>query len=154
MAETQKELEKKLLSLLLEFVIFAHKDKLEREGDYEYHPDEHVEPLSISFHEHTMLSFNGMEVTESGGTYWLRFKTTGKLEKELLKSGMPTTFTALLINEKFRSLMYIDEETNFKKILAVALFEEDNKKKKEQDKLLEAILNIEKLTLLSRIKFP
>ena len=147
------ELEKKLLALLLDFAIFAHKDKLERDGEYEYCPDEHRERLSVDFNESTMLNYNGMKVTPSGGTYWLRFKAIGKLKSELLSAGIPYTFKVLLVNEKFRKSMWIDKDFDLQKKLVMAIFESRRKGVTDATKTAQAISNLEKLSLLPRIKF-
>jgi hypothetical protein len=154
MTTTTAELEKKLLVLLLDLAIFAHKDKLEREGEYEYLPDEHSERLSVDFNESTMLNYNGMKVTPSGGTYWLRFKAIGKLKSELLSAGMPYTFTVLLVNEKFRKSMWIDKDLDFQKKFVMAVFESRRKGVTDAAKISRAISNLEKLSLPLRIKFP
>jgi len=148
------ELEKKLLSLLLDFVIFAHKDKLEREGEFEYCPDEHRERLSVDFNESTMLNYNGMYVTPSGGTYWLGFKAIGKLKLELLSAGMPYTFTVLLLNTKFRKSMWIYKDLDFRNKFIVQGFKTKRKGTTDATKIIQAISNLEKLSLFLRIKFP
>jgi hypothetical protein len=147
-----EKLKDKTLSLLREFVIYAHKDKLERDGDYVYDPAFTKEPLSIDFNESTMLSYDGMEITESGGTYWLRFKTTGELEVELISADMPSSFTILLVNENFRDVIYIDQYFNLNNYLALALFEKFDKDI-NTFKLTKTILNLEKILLFNKIKF-
>ena len=91
MNEDSEQLKTKILSLLLQFAVYAHKDKLVSDGDYIYDPNTDTQPLSIEFDESTLLSYDGMEVTKSGGTYWLRFRAIGQLEVELLSARMPCT---------------------------------------------------------------
>ena len=152
MSTTQDELEKKLLSLLLQFAVCAHKDKLVRDGDYTYDANTDTQPLSIEFDESTFLSYDGMEVTKSGGTYWLRFKAIGQLEVELLSAQMPCTFTVLLINDKFRDVMYIDQDLDLNKKLYQALYE-DFDQNIDTEKLTSTIANLEKMLFMKTIKF-
>jgi hypothetical protein len=147
-----EQLKAKMLSLLLQFAVYAHKDKLVRDGDYTYDPNTDTQPLSINFDESTLLSYDGMEVTQSGGTYWLRFKAIGQLEVELLSAEVPSTFTVLLINDKFRDVMYIDQDLDLNKKLYQALFE-DFDQDIDTDKLTSLIVNLEKLLLMKTIKF-
>jgi len=152
MSTTQDELEKKLISLLLQFAVYAHKDKMLKDGDYIYDPKTDTQPLSIEFDESTLLSYDGMEVTKSGGTYWLKFRAIGPLEVELLSAEMPCTFTVLLINDKFRDVMYIDQDLDLNKKLYQALYE-DFDQNIDTEKLTNAIANLEKMLLIKTIKF-
>jgi len=139
--------------LLLEFVIFAHRDKLSKDGEFIYDPKIHKEPLSIEFEESTMLRYNGMTVTKSGGTYWLRFKSIGELKKTLLSANLPYTFTALLINEKFRNQMYIDEYLNLDKVLFDCFYVPTIKRSIDKEKLDKAIDSLDKILVFKRIKY-
>jgi len=152
MKENSEQLKAKMLSLLREFAVYAHKDKLVKDGDYTYDPNTDTQPLSIEFDESTFLSYDGMEVTSSGGTYWLRFRAIGQLEVELLSAEVPSTFTVLLINDKFRNVMYIDQNLDFNKKLYQALFE-DFDQDIDTNKLTSLIANLEKLLLMKTIKF-
>ena len=152
MNENSQQLKAQMLSLLLQFAVYAHKDKLVRDGDYIYNPKTNKEPSSINFDESTLLSYDGMEVTKSGGTYWLRFRAIGQLEVELLSAQVPSTFTVLLINDKFREVMYIDQDLDLNKKLYQALFEDFNQDI-GTDKLTSLIANLEKLLLMKSIKF-
>ena len=152
MKENSKQLKDKMLSLLLQFAVYAHKDKLVRDGDYIYNPKTNKKPSSIEFDESTLLSYDGMEATKSGGTYWLRFRAIGQLEVELLSAEMPCTFTVLLINDKFRDVMYIDQDLDLNKKLYQALYE-DFDKKIDIEKLTSTITNLEKMLLMKTIKF-
>ena len=147
-----EQLKPKVLSLLREFAVYANKDKLVRDGDYSYDPNTDTQPLSIEFDESTLLSYDGMEVTKSGGTYWLRFRAIGQLEVELLSAEIPCAFTVLLINDKFRDVMYIDQDLDLNKKLYQALFE-DFDQEIDTDKLTSVITNLEKLLLMKKIKF-
>jgi hypothetical protein len=152
MNSDSEQLKAKMLSLLREFAVYAHKDKLVKDGDYIYDPNTDTQPLSIEFDESTLLSYDGMEVTKSGGTYWLKFRAIGQLEVELLSAEVPCTFTVLLINDKFRNVMYIDQNLDFNKKLYQALFE-DFDQDIDTDKLTSLIANLEKLLLMKTIKF-
>ena len=152
MNEDLEQLKTKILSLLLQFAVCAHKDKLARDGDYIYNPITDKKPLSIEFDESTLLSYDGMEVTKSGGTYWLRFRAIGQLEVELLSAQMPCTFTVLLINDKFRDVMYIDQDLDLNKKLYQALYE-DFDQNIDAEKLTSTIANLEKMLLMKTIKF-
>ena len=147
-----EQLKPKVLSLLREFAVYANKDKLVRDGDYSYDPNTDTQPLSIEFDESTLLSYDGMEVTKSGGTYWLKFKAIGQLEVELLSAQMPCTFTVLLINDKFRDVMYIDQDLDLNKKLYQALYE-DFDQNIDTEKLTSTIANLEKMLLMKTIKF-
>jgi len=147
-----EQLKSKIISLLRDFAVYAHKDKLVRDGDYIYNPKTNKKPSSINFDESTLLSYDGMEVTKSGGTYWLRFRAIGQLEVELLSAKVPSTFTVLLINDKFRDVMYIDQDLDLNKKLYQALFE-DFDQDIDTDKLTSLIANLEKLLLMKTIKF-
>ncbi len=48
----------RLLKVLRDVVVFAHKDKLEREGDFEYCQFGCAEPLSVEFDESTWLEYD------------------------------------------------------------------------------------------------
>jgi hypothetical protein len=152
MKENSEQLKAKMLSLLREFAVYAHKDKLVKDGDYTYDPNTDTQPLSIEFDESTLLSYDGMKVTKSGGTYWLKFKAIGHLEAELLSAELPCTFTVLLINDKFRDVMYIDQDLDLNKKLYQALFE-DFDQDIDTDKLTSLVANLEKLLLMKTIKF-
>ena len=152
MNEDSEQLKAKMLSLLLQLAVYAHKDKLARDGDYIYNPKTDKKPLSIEFDESTLLSYDGMEVTKSRGTYWLKFKAIGQLEVELVSAEMPSTFTVLLINEKFQDVMYIDQNINLNSKLYQALYE-DFDQIIDTDKLTNAIANLEKILLLKTMKF-
>ena len=152
MNEDSEQLKTKILSLLLQFAVCAHKDKLLRDGDYIYVPNTDTQPLSIEFDESTLLSYDGMEVTKSGGTYWLRFRAIGQLEVELISAQIPCTFTVLLINDKFRDVMYIDQDLDLNKNLYQALFE-DFYQNIDTEKLTSTIVNLEKLLFMKTIKF-
>jgi hypothetical protein len=152
MNENSEQLKAQMLSLLLQFAVYAHKDKLVRDGDYIYNPKTNKKPSSINFDESTLLSYDGMEVTESGGTYWLRFRAIGQLEVELLSAQVPCTFTVLLINDKFREVMYIDQDLDLNKKFYQALFE-DFDQDIDTDNLTSLIANLEKLLLMKKIKF-
>jgi hypothetical protein len=93
-----------------------------------------------------------MEATKSGGTYWLRFKAIGQLEVELLSAQMPCTFTVLLINDKFRDVMYIDQDLDLNKKLYQAIFE-DFDQNIDTEKLTSTIANLEKMLFMKTIKF-
>jgi len=147
-----EQLKAKMLSLLREFAVYAHKDKLVRDGDYIYDPDTDTQPLSIEFDESTLLIYDGMKVTKSGGTYWLRFRAIGQLEVELLSAEMPCTFTVLLINDKFRDVMYIDQDLDLNKKLFQALYE-DFDQNIDTEKLTNTIANLEKMLLMKTIMF-
>jgi hypothetical protein len=152
MNENSEQLKAQMLSLLLQFAVYAHKDKLVRDGDYIYNPKTNKKPSSINFDESTLLSYDGMEVTQSGGTYWLSFKAIGQLEVELLSAEVPSPFTVLLINDKFRDVMYIDRNLDLNKKLYQALFE-DFDQDIDTDKLTSLVANLEKLLLMKTIKF-
>jgi len=152
MNEKSELLKAQVLSFLLQFAVFAHKDKLVRDGDYIYNPKTDKKPSSIKFDESTFLSYDGMEVTKSGGTYWLKFRAIGQLEVELLSATLPSTFTVLLINDKFRDVIYIDQDLDLNKKLYQALLK-DFDQDIDTDKLTSLIANLEKLLLLKTIKF-
>ena len=71
MKSDSEQLKDKMLSLLREFAVYAHKDKLVKDGDYIYDPNTDTQPLSIEFDESTLLSYDGMEVTKSGGIHFV-----------------------------------------------------------------------------------
>lgn len=149
------EANEQLLKVLRDVVIFAHKDKLERDGEFEYCRYDSEEPLSVEFHKSTLLEYDGLDwVSDSGGTYALRFKAIGKLEDELRKADVSTTFIIHLCEFNFRPTILIDN--SFEKVgcFTGAYFEEGaSPKEKDATKIIELAQKIDRLILLKKLKY-
>ncbi len=143
-----------ILKLLLEFAICAHKELLNTDGEIEYDPSFCYTPDPIDFDPANYIRFHGMTLSDSQGTYWIELATLDKLKQYLKNAGLPTIFTVLLMNEKFRKNVYIDETSDLKRLFYGCVFEKKiNYEKLNKESVESALIDIDKLLLFQRIKY-
>ena len=144
----------KLQKLLCEATIYAHKDKLTVEDEMEYLPSEHKRIGSVSFQPESMLKYAGMTVTKSGGTYWLKFKAIGRLKEILLTANLPTDFTSLLLNTKFKDSMLLTKDDDITSFFYQSHFTKKIDTASISNEAADiAIRDIEKLFFLKKITY-
>ena len=144
----------RILKLLCEITILAHKELIETEEDFEYFPEEHSYEGAVTFSDDSLLEYAGMTVTKSGGTYWLELEATSQLKEILSSATLPTEFYTLLINEKFYDSVYLDQETNFDKVFHSSQFHENfDVKKVNESSIQQAISDIEKIVFVKKLKY-
>ena len=144
----------RILKLLCELTILAHKELIETEEDFEYFPDQHIWEGAVTFNDDLFLEYAGMSVTPSGGTYWLELNAIGPLKEILSSASLPTEFYTLLINEKFYPSVYLDHETNLDKVFHSSQFHENfDMKKINESKIKEVILDIEMIVFEKKLKY-
>ncbi len=144
-----------ILQLLLNLTILAHKDKLNRDGEFHYSKwiNYEDEQELIELDERSMLKYSRIEVSQTGGTFYLNLQAIGKLEEYLKFAGFPITFTVCLINERFQDYFLIDDDITFVKCFQMSPFEKSfNSSKLDADKVNETLENIKKLILFPYIK--
>ena len=143
-----------ILKLLLEFAIYAHKELLNTDEEIEYDPSFCYTPEPIDFDPKNYVRFHGMTLSDSQGTYWIALEALDELEQYLKKAGFPTIFTVLLMNEKFREYIYIDDTSDLKKLFYNCVFEKEiDYKNLNKEKIESAITDIDKLLMFPRIQY-
>ncbi len=143
-----------LLELFREIVIYIHKQKLVDDGDFEYDPNEHLASETVDFDPSFELTYDGMWINATKGTYWPNFIVSGQLGKLLAASKLPTTIEVALMNEQFGDSVLIDKTYDLNngiyKCCFVGMKEDSEKSALDLHRVKEAL---EKKLTLQRIKF-
>jgi hypothetical protein len=155
----EKEQLNEVLERLREVTVLANKSLLAISDGIKYDPNIHKWSGTIRFPEDSFIAYKGMSVTESGGTYWLKFSAFGELKSALESAKLPSKFCTLLMNERFRSYIDIQAGDDLNRLFFGSVFFTLHSKGEfdihsvDENEANKALLKIEKLLLIPRIKY-
>jgi len=124
-----------------------------------FDPKIHRRADSIAFPVESYVSYKGMSLTQSGGTYWLKLSALGDLKIALATAKLPTKFCTLLMNEKFRKLVEIYPNDDLHRLFFYSCFCTLYGKKKfelnsvDEEEADKALKKIDELLLLPLLKY-
>lgn len=113
------EIELKLLAI----ADLAHLHQIALDGALEYQPQSRESRSLINFDAKTKIRHLSTKVSSSGGTYQIRLRALGSFAEALKKHGVSNVFKIGLINEKFRSSIWITDEQCLTKFLRYSIYE-------------------------------
>lgn len=146
------EQQDKILSLLRKVVIYAHKEKISKEGFIKYSPNEHKWAGTVVFENGSLITYKGMSTSKSKGTYFIKITANDSLGITLKSNNLPIKFMIRLWNFKFRDSVYLDENCEINKYFSEVSFGENFQPNEINIDVAEGVITeIEKLIIFKRI---
>lgn len=108
---------------ILKIVDLAHLHQIAIDGELEYQPQCRESRSLIDFDPRTKIRHLSTKVNSSGGTYQIRLRALGTFADTLKNHGVSDVIKIGLINEKFRSSIWITDVQDVTDILRYSIYQ-------------------------------
>lgn len=154
MNEELKELEHKVNSQLLNLAKFSFTHHIRIVEQLELSPLSDLNDEQFKFEDGLFFSFTNLSVSDSGGTYFIDIQTMGNLKELLEAASISEIITVFLMNQKFRSSIYIDNGFDINKNLIACTTKRTKRRSSKTPAQLQSLLtDLSKLCTIYALKY-
>jgi len=154
MNEELIELEKKIEQQLLNLAKFSFTHHIRIVEKLELSPLTNLNDEQFKFEDDLFFSLTNLSVSDSGGTYFIDMQTMGDLKELLEAASISGIITVFLMNQKFRSSIYIDNEFDINKNLIACTTNRTKRRSSKTLAELQSLLSgLSKLCTIYALKY-